>query len=125
MDKLILPGVVPSVNHMYRNAVVRGRRIRIKTPRAKEFYEMLIILSRSWMKANGWNTTMGKVIVRMWFYYPDGRRRDSHNALKILMDGLEEAGIYEDDKTALPRIMDYEVDRKNPRVEIEFELMLP
>lgn len=123
VDRLILPGTVPSVNHMYRNAVVRGRRIRVKTDKAESYYAGLIALTRYWMRTNGWKTTSGKVVLRLWFYFPDNKRRDSHNALKILLDGLEDAGIYKDDKTALPRIMDYEVDRKNPRVEIEFELM--
>jgi len=62
-----------------------------------------------------------KTIVRLWFYYPDRRRRDAHNGLKILMDAFEDAGIYTDDRYALPRIMDYAIDREDPRLEIEFE----
>lgn len=123
MERLILPGTVPSVNHMYRNVTIGKRRMRVKTDRAEAFYAGLIAMTRHWMRCNGWKTVNEKVVLRLWFYFPDNKRRDSHNALKILLDGLEDAGIYKDDKTALPRIMDYEVDRKNPRVEIEFELM--
>jgi len=39
------------------------------------------------------------------------------------MDALEDAGIYVDDRWALPRIMDFEVDKANPRVEMEFEIV--
>lgn len=123
MDKLILPGVVPSVNHMYRNVTIKGRRIRVKTKKAEQVYNDIIILTRYWMRNNGWKTTKEKVIVRLWFFFPDAKRRDSHNQIKLIADALEDAGIYADDKTALPRVMDVDIDRKNPRIEIEFELM--
>lgn len=125
MEKLILPGVFPSVNHMYRNVTIKGRRIRVKTKKAEQVYNDIIILTRYWMRNNGWKTTKEKVIVRLWFFFPDAKRRDSHNQIKLIADALEDAGIYADDKTALPRVMDVDIDRKNPRIEIEFELMLP
>lgn len=124
MNKLILPGKAPSVNHMYHNRMVRGRRIKVKTDEAEAWFTDTIIRASDWRRSNQWSTATGKVIVRLWFYFPDARRRDTHNALKAIMDALEDAGIYKDDKTALPRIMDYEVDRKNPRIEIEFEKVM-
>ncbi|OMF17203.1 endodeoxyribonuclease RusA [Paenibacillus amylolyticus] len=121
MERLILPGKAPSVNHMYKNAMVRGRRMKVKTPIAEAWFEETILHATVWRNKNRWSTATGKVIVRLWYFFPDKRRRDTHNTLKPLMDALEDAGIYEDDQTALPQIMDYEVDRKNPRIEIEFE----
>ena len=59
-----------------------------------------------------------KCYMDLWFYFPDKRRRDTHNCLKILLDSLEGI-IYEDDKMVLPRIQDFQIDKKNPRVEIE------
>ncbi|ODA10526.1 RusA family crossover junction endodeoxyribonuclease [Paenibacillus polymyxa] len=123
MERLILPGLAPSVNHMYRNAMVRGRRMRIKTEVAEQWFADTILRAKVWQRENKWSTATGKVTVRLWFYFPDKRRRDTHNALKALLDALEDAGMYEDDKMALPQIIDFEIDRKKPRIEIEFEKM--
>jgi crossover junction endodeoxyribonuclease RusA len=123
MERLILKGLPPSVNHQYRNAMVRGRRIRVLTKDASAWMDYSVITAISWKNVNKWRTAQGKVIVRLWFFFPDNRKRDTHNTLKIIMDALEDAKIYENDKTALPQIMDYQVDRQNPRVEIELELI--
>lgn len=121
MDRLILPGKAPSVNHMYINSFQKGRRMRVLNDDAKAWFEDTTYRAIQWRTSNKWPTANGKVIVRLWFYFPDKRRRDTHNALKALLDALEDGGIYEDDKLALPQIMDYQVDRQNPRIEIEFE----
>lgn len=119
--RLILPGLTPSVNHMYRNARFGPRSIKVLSKDSKIWFESTVTQAVSWRKSNKWNTAEGKVIVRIWFYFPDRRKRDTHNGLKILLDALEDAKIYENDRYALPRIMDFEVDRENPRIEIEFE----
>ncbi|MEV2911552.1 RusA family crossover junction endodeoxyribonuclease [Paenibacillus larvae] len=121
MNRLVLEGLVPSVNHMYRNAYKGKRAIRVLSQEAREWYEETVILASDWRKKNGWKTAGGKVIVRLWFYFPDRRRRDTHNGLKILLDALEDARFYDDDKHALPQVMDYGIDRERPRVEIELE----
>lgn len=59
-----------------------------------------------------------KIVLDAWFYFPDNRRRDTHNSLKILLDGLEGV-IYADDRYVLPRIQDWTIDRQNPRVELK------
>ncbi|MEF2965072.1 RusA family crossover junction endodeoxyribonuclease [Paenibacillus sp. M1] len=121
MTRLILPGTAPSVNHMYINAYVKGRQMKILKPEAKAWLEDTVYRATQWRQMNEWSTASCKVIVRLWFYFPDKRRRDTHNGFKVLLDALEDGGIYEDDKLALPRVMDWEVDRQNPRIEIEFE----
>lgn len=121
MNRLVLPGLAPSVNHMYVNAYIKGRRMRVLKPEAKAWFEDATYRACNWINDNHWSTATGKVIVRLWYFFPDKRRRDTHNGLKGLLDALEDAGVYVDDKLALPRVMDWEVDRANPRIEIEFE----
>ncbi|EHQ63644.1 endodeoxyribonuclease RusA [Paenibacillus dendritiformis C454] len=123
MERLILNGLAPSVNHMYRNARVKNRNMRVLTDVAHAWYEETVLTANVWRRRNRWMTAQGKTIVRLWFFFPDRRKRDTHNALKLLLDALEDAGIYENDQYALPRIMDFEIDRQNPRIEIEFEEM--
>ncbi|WP_339314663.1 RusA family crossover junction endodeoxyribonuclease [Paenibacillus sp. FSL M7-0896] len=120
-ERLILTGTAPSVNHMYRNVMLKGRRCRVLTAQAHIWVEETIMKSVLWRKQNQWSMATGKVVVRIWYYFPDKKRRDTHNTLKALLDALEAAYIYEDDKYALPWIMDYQVDKENPRIEIEFE----
>jgi crossover junction endodeoxyribonuclease RusA len=106
---------------MYVNAYIKGRRMKILKTQAKAWVEDTTFRANQWMKDNQWSTATEKTIVRLWFYFPDKRRRDTHNGLKVLLDALEDAGIYEDDKFALPQIIDFEYDKNNPRIEIEFE----
>lgn len=128
--RLIIPGTAPSVNHMYVNRLVgyidkRGkpnkRRIKILSQEAETYQNMATLLAKSWRQKNKWSTAQGKVIVNLWYYWPDNVKRDTNNTLKLLLDVLEDAGIYANDYYALPRVIDFEVDKKNPRVEIEFE----
>jgi crossover junction endodeoxyribonuclease RusA len=39
------------------------------------------------------------------------------------MDALEDAQIYVDDRWALPQIQDFDIDKSNPRVEMEFQMV--
>jgi len=119
--RLVLKGLAPSVNHMYRNAKVGKRSIKVLSPEAERWKNYTIITTNQWRSKNKWSTTNGKVAVKLWFYFPDKRKRDTHNGLKLLLDALEDARIYDNDQYALPRVMDFEVDKENPRIEIEFE----
>lgn len=85
------------------------------------WFDDTVIIATQWRNKTGWKTSHHKTIVRLWYYFPDYRRRDTHNTLKILMDALEDAQIFVDDKWAMPQIQDFTIDRANPRVEIEFE----
>lgn len=121
--RLVIPGNVPSVNHQYHNAMIKGRRMKVLTLDAAKWEHDAIMIAKNWIQKSKWLTADSKVVVRLWYFYPDRRRRDAHNTLKLLLDALEKAGIYTDDKLALPQIIDFEIDRANPRVEIEFEVM--
>lgn len=124
MQRLIIPGTIPSVNHQYRNVTTaKGRRMRLLTTKAAKWEREVTLLIKNWIQRTAWQQANTKVIVRLWYFYPDKRRRDAHNTLKLLLDVCEGAGVFTDDKLALPQIMDFEVDRENPRTEIEFEVM--
>ena len=120
-SKLIL-SLPPSVNHMYVITKIKGKVIKVYNKKANKWYEESLYKIMLFKQRTKWQKVDTKLIVNLNFYYPDNRSRDSHNMLKILLDVFEEAGIYTDDKLALPRIMDYEIDKKEPRVEIEFIL---
>ena len=120
MSKLVIGNLPPSVNHLYNNALIRGRRMRVLNDRGKSWQMKAKLLAKMWAMKNQWKKVDGKVIMRLWFYYPDWRRRDSHNYLKLIADSLEGI-LYTDDKFVLPQIIDFEVDRERPRVEIELE----
>jgi len=55
------------------------------------------------------------------FFFPDRRRRDPDNySVKFILDGLVKAGAIEDDSFEhLTVIKRGEVDRENPRTEVE------
>ncbi|MEX2462056.1 MAG: RusA family crossover junction endodeoxyribonuclease [Paenibacillaceae bacterium] len=130
MEKLILPELPPSVNHYYENRVSnyidksgqpRQKRMRILTPDSQRWFDNAVVITNLWRNKNKWITAKGKVIVRLWFYFPNARHIDTHNGLKALLDAFEDALIYGNDKNALPWIMDFEVDKINPRLVVEFE----
>lgn len=120
MEKLVLT-LPPSVNHMYINGRIGHRLSRILSDSSKMWMQENALKTNLWRNKNGWQTSQYKTVVKLWFYFPDHRRRDTHNSLKILMDTLEKAQIFVDDKYALPQIIDYSIDKKNPRVEMEFQ----
>jgi len=117
MKPLILK-MPPSVNHMYINAKIRGRNMRILNKYANDWYKESLEKTLVYMQESGWQTADEKTILELYFFYPNSRLRDSHNTLKILLDLLERGGIYTNDKYALPRVMDFQLDKGNPRVEI-------
>lgn len=106
----------PSVNAMYFTTKF-GKRVRTK--KAKEWFEKAEAITRKAIKEQGWKKTEGqKVIVNVMTLWGDKRRRDTNNLSKSLADMLEHAGVYDDDVHALIRFIDYDVDKSNPRVEM-------
>lgn len=122
--RIVIPGVPPSVNHMYRRFTTKGgRTMNVTTKQAQAWMDVAALQAKMAANKSGWVCAPKgtKVVLRMWFWWPSRRRRDTHNATKGLLDALEGI-VYEDDQYALPRIIDWGVDRANPRVEIEVEL---
>lgn len=58
-----------------------------------------------------------KVVMELYAFWPDERKRDMSNLHKLLPDALEGI-IYENDRYVLVSDMDFTVDTKHPRVEI-------
>lgn len=72
------------------------------------------------IKKQHWKTTVKqKVIVEIHTYWPDARIRDTHNSYKLLFDALENAKVFDNDRYAMARQIDYSIDRENPRVELK------
>ncbi|GMA50153.1 hypothetical protein GCM10025857_15100 [Alicyclobacillus contaminans] len=123
MSRLVLP-LPPSVNHAYRNfTTANGRRMRVPTREAARFKRDAAWLAKAWRADTRWSIPPEdrKVIVRMWVYWRDWRRRDTDNTWKLTLDALKGI-LYEDDSMCLPQVIDFGVDRENPRVEIELEV---
>lgn len=114
--RLVLP-VPPSVNHMYLHSRFGGKRIR--TTKAKEWFDTAEKIVRSEIVKQGWEPTIEKkVVLDVLTMFPDRRKRDTNNTAKALCDMLEHAGTYDNDRFALVRYIDYGVDKENPRIEV-------
>lgn len=97
--------------------------MRIRSDATNQFYTDAGWLAKQWMQQTGWTTPEEgrKVILRYWVFWPDGRRRDVDNTVKLLQDSL--TGIlYVDDRYVLPQAMDYSIDKEEPRLEVELVL---
>lgn len=122
MTRLILP-LPPSKNASHCQTNEDGVLRRRKTADTKQFMHDAGWLCKAWMRESGWQQPPPgeKVVLRYWCYWGDSRPRDTGNLVDALLDALN--GIaYVDDRYVLPQAINYEVDRKNPRVEIEFEV---
>lgn len=120
MTRLVLP-LPPSVNHMYRNFTKGGRRMRVITHDGQKWQQDARLIAQAWRGRNAWIIAAdSKIALKLWYYWPDNRRTDTHNRSKILCDTLEGI-LYEDDRWVLVQEQDFDVDRSNPRVEVELQ----
>ncbi|MCR8981615.1 RusA family crossover junction endodeoxyribonuclease [Brevibacillus laterosporus] len=107
--------VVPSWNHLYiivRNKPTLGKWGELYKARVAE-------AALDWAMDTDWLMVKErKVILRTWIFWNDARNKDCHNTDKAWADALEGI-IYEDDSQALIQYQDFQIDRKNPRIEIE------
>lgn len=77
------------------------------------------LLVKDAVRKQGWRySEKEKLVMEITVYWPDNRRRDTHNLHKALCDAPEKIA-YADDKWVLVRDRDFCVDKGNPRVEIE------
>lgn len=104
-----------SSNHAY---VYRGGGA-ILNERAREWMFSAETIIMCEMEKQKWKTVIDeKVIVEVTHWWPDKRCRDSHNSYKILLDSLENSGVFSNDRYALVRQGDFFIDRENPRIEL-------
>ena len=69
------------------------------------------------MRVCNWECLDQRVVVELRVWWPDKRRRDAHNLLKLLCDSLG-GFVSKDDKWMLTRIMSFDYDPRDPRVEV-------
>lgn len=112
--RLTLP-IPPSVNQCYR----RSARGIYKTDLASVWQTSAGWLAKRWWKQT---PTDKQVILNVWVYWNDKRRRDTDNLFKLLMDALTGI-VWMDDNQVMPRVMGLEIDQKNGRIEIEVEVL--
>lgn len=117
--RLRLP-LPPSDNRAHRIVVDRtGRPRRVRADATVEYEALAGFLALQWARATGWDppTAGVKVVVDVWVWWPDNRRRDPANLSKVLLDGLKGV-LFPDDDTVLIRYQDYDIHRSDPRVEV-------
>ena len=122
----------PSVNHSHQNALRRSTRTgrlytaQVPTERTMAWRAAAHHAARRAIVAARWRPVAeGKVVVELSYFWPDRRRRDTHNRIKELMDVLQAAGAFANDCQALARERDFEIDRRRPRVEVTVRAKRP
>ena len=108
--KIVLP-LPPSVNHTY----TRTPNGSALTRQAREWKELAQWEAKTTLRY--WKICDQKVVLEIWIFWADRRKRDCDNLLKLLQDALQGI-VYTDDRWALPRVMDWDVDNSRPRVEV-------
>jgi crossover junction endodeoxyribonuclease RusA len=108
--------IPPSVNHAYVNTRYGGKRLNKE---AQQFVYNTQIIAGKMIKEQNWQEDRQCVwyYMDLYFYFPNRRKRDSHNCLKVLLDTLENV-VYPNDYYVLPRIQKVELDVNNPRLEV-------
>lgn len=90
----------PSADH--RNRVDRRTGRMYRTADYKDFLELMAKIVKG-LSLPRFGTEW--LVCELHFVRPDRRRRDAHNTIKVLLDGLQAAGMFEDDLRVMPRIM--------------------
>jgi crossover junction endodeoxyribonuclease RusA len=110
-------GVPISVNAAYRT-VKRGGKVYM-TDGGKEWKKL--IFWEVFAGAQNWQGAGREYILTVDYFFPDNRRRDSHNYAKLIVDAVAAAlGI--DDRYIRYRDGTVEVDKENPRVVLHLEV---
>ncbi len=111
--------IPPSVNACYVNCRTFGRRGRMLTEVAKNWKLQTAYTAKAAARSAGWimPSATEKVVLEIYAYWPDRRKHDMNNLHKLLCDALEGI-LYENDCAVLCRDIDFEVDRKDPRIKV-------
>jgi crossover junction endodeoxyribonuclease RusA len=98
----------PSGNHYKRLKVIRGKPHWYLTKAAKTFNEEV------------WAATVGRerfgtarLQVTVIFHAPDGRAYDIDNRAKVLLDALQAAGVYKNDRQ-IDELLEYRGQPEKP-----------
>lgn len=110
VKRIILP-LPPSVNHCY----IRTPNGMALTQKARDWKLRAAWEAKTTLR--GWRVADQKVVLEIWVFWADRRKRDLDNLGKLLCDSLQGI-VYTNDRWALPRFMDWDIDNKNPRIEV-------
>lgn len=115
MTLLLTLPLPPSVNGYWRSVTVRPGVSKVLISREGRAWKkkalQLALLQRP-------KRIEGDIEVVLTVHFRD-RRRDLDNACKPLLDLLQAAGVYENDRQITRIRMERLIDKGNPRVEIE------
>ena len=106
----------PSLNSAFRNVKIN---LRIPTLKAKEWTRESILITKREIFKQSWIKTDKKTVMEIRFFWKDKRKHDCDNYLKVMNDSFNGL-IWIDDSQCLPRVIDFQIDPKNPRVELSF-----
>jgi len=111
----IVPAPI-SANGLYRIAARPFPRIYM-TQDGKDLKE-----AYQWQLKTQWRQRPIKkgVELILYIYYPDKKRRDADNAMKIVFDALKQI-VFEDDSQVMHYSVYKRVDKQNPRVDIDVQ----
>ena len=113
--KIVLPLGV-SVNKLY--TMFRGRK-QISNEGKKYIRTVVPVIMQN-IKNQGWEKDAKGVwhVVEITYYFPDRKKRDASNYLKLMLDVLEGL-VYENDQFVRVHEKYVGLDRENPRMEIK------
>tara|TARA_Y100000310_G_C20497740_1_gene722382 strand:+ start:302 stop:757 length:456 start_codon:yes stop_codon:yes gene_type:complete len=120
---IMVEGKPPSVNHIYGFTWRHGQAVTYLLPEAKEYKKHVWAMAQNAVVNQKWIVPeIGRRVgVSFWFFWADRKKRDTHNCLKLILDGLQGV-VYPDDQYVLPSVIDFQVDPENPRVEMVVRL---
>lgn len=101
-------GFPPMLNHYYRSAIIGGHVSVYLSKEGRAYREHVI---QAWSDQAG-VTFVGLLVLEIELVFPDKRDRDIDGCLKSLIDGLQHAGAYRDDKCVKGLIVHQEQVRK-------------
>lgn len=112
--RITIPEIPPSLNRF------AGRKNVHEYRREKNRWKYMVALLSKQVKPD---KPIDQAIVRIAYHFPDAIRRDPDNyAGKMILDGLTAAGIIVDDSFTHIRLeLSGQIDRANPRTEIEVQ----
>ena len=113
--KIIIPGTLPGLNEMISDA----RTNRMRSASQKKTYTELVM----WCVKKAKLPAMNRINICI-TWYEKNKKRDPDNVqagIKFILDGLKEAGVIINDgwKQIGPITHEMQVDKNNPRVEVE------
>ena len=111
-------------NHMYIPIKSKKRgAMLIKKDEVKAWYELSAWKAKEWVNQTGWQIPPKEMLVIMdiWYFFKDNTHGDAGNYHKALGD-FHHGIVVEDDKSLLWRDQDIQIDRENPRIELDFRV---